>query len=190
MMITLVVSFSLTPQRSFSFAGEGRSEKFEIDDVSVVKIQNTSYLRIVNADSSYLEYFSMLGGDVKPPKTEPIRNYRVINDTLYIDQLQQASNGSFLLKVKSLRQIQVMDESEVILKNLTMDSLVFQTPLHQLQIIGLDSGSVDYRSGQLFLKGTIGELKGSIKDRAWLTIPSKIGKINLEKGGKATVFVE
>jgi hypothetical protein len=190
LILTLVISFAMTPQRNFTLGGEVRSEKFEIDDISVVKIQNTKYLKIVKADSAYLEYFTMHGGDVKPPKTEPVQNYRVSQDTLYIDQLQQASNGSFMLKVRNLSQILVMDKSEVILENLTMDTLVFKSPLHQLQIIGLDSGSVDYRSGQLFLKGTIGELTGSIKNRAWLSIPSKIGKINLEKGEKATVFVE
>ncbi|WP_157807012.1 hypothetical protein [Algoriphagus formosus] len=180
----------MTPQGGFSFVDQVRSEKFEIDDFSAVKIQNTKYLKIVKADSTYLEYISIHGGDVKPPKTEPVQNYRVSQDTLYIDKLQQASNGSFMLKVRNLSQILVMDESEVIIKNQTMDTLVFKSPLHQLQIIGLDSGSVDYRSGQLFLKGTIGELTGSLKDRAWLSIPSKIGKINLEKGEKATVFVE
>ncbi|WP_439480990.1 hypothetical protein [Algoriphagus formosus] len=190
LIITLVISFALTPQGGFSFVDEVRSEKFEINDFSAVKIQNTKYLKIVKADSTYLEYISIHGGDVKPPKTAPVQNYRVSQDTLYIDQLQQASNGSFMLKVRNLSQILVMDESEVILENLTMDSLAFQSPEHELRLSKLDQVTIDFRNGQLFLKGTIGELTGSIKDQAWLSIPSKIGKINLEKGEKATVFVE
>jgi len=50
LIITLVISFAMTPQGGISFGGEVRSEKFEIDDISVVKIKNTSYLRIVKAD--------------------------------------------------------------------------------------------------------------------------------------------
>jgi hypothetical protein len=190
LIIILVISFAMTPQGGFSFVDEVRSEKFEINDFSAVKIQNTKYLKIVKADSTYLEYISIHGGDVKPPKTAPVQNYRVSQDTLYIDQLQQASNGSFMLKVRNLSQILIMDESEVILENLTMDSLAFQSPEHELRLSKLDQVTIDFRNGQLFLKGTIGELTGSIKDRAWLSIPSKIGKINLEKGEKATVFVE
>jgi hypothetical protein len=190
LVITLVISFAMTPQGGFSFVDEVRSEKFEINDFSAVKIQNTKYLKIVKADSTYLEYISIHGGDVKPPKTAPVQNYRVSQDTLYIDQLQQASNGSFMLKVRTLSQILVMDESWLILENLTMDSLAFQSPEHELRLSKLDQVTIDFRNGQLFLKGTIGELTGSIKDRAWLSIPSKIGKINLEKGEKATVFVE
>ena len=190
LIITLVISFAMTPQGGFSFVDEVRSEKFEIDDFSAVKIQNTKYLKIVKADSTYLEYISIHGGDVKPPKTAPVQNYRVSQDTLYIDQLQQASNGSFMLKVRTLSQILVIDESEVILENLTMDSLAFQSSEHELRLSKLDQVTIDFRNGQLFLKGTIGELTGNIKDRAWVSIPSKIGKINLEKGEKATVFVE
>ncbi|MCR9084755.1 MAG: hypothetical protein NXH89_20150 [Cyclobacteriaceae bacterium] len=190
LVISLVVSFAMTPQRNYSFVDEVRREKFELNDFSVVKIQNSSYLKIVLADSTYLEYITIHGGDVKPPKSEPIKKYRVSNDTLYINQLQQASNGSFLLKVKSLREIQVMDESRLILENLSMDSLAFQSPEHELQLSDLDQVTLDFLNGQLFIKGRIGELTGSLKDDAWLSIPSKIGKINLEKGEKATVFVE
>ncbi|WP_297335267.1 hypothetical protein [Algoriphagus sp.] len=187
--LTLVVSFTLTPQ--FSFVDEVRSKKFQLsEEFSAVKIQNTSYLKIELSDSTYLEYISIHGGDVKPPKTDPIKNYRVSNDTLYIDQLQQGENGSFALHVKNLSQILVSDKSRVYLTDLTLDSLSFESPDHELRLASLDSGTIDYRSGQLFLKGSIGELTGRLKDQAWLNIPSKIGKLDIDKSESASIWVD
>lgn len=188
LVLTLLVSFILTPQ--FSFVDEVRSEKFQLEEFSVVRIQNTSYLKIEVSDSTYLEYISIHGGDVKPPKTDPIKNYRISNDTLYINQLQQAENGSFALHVKNLSQILVSDKSRVYLTDLTLESLSFESPVHELRIVGLDGGGVDYRSGQLFLKGSIGELTGRLKDQAWLNIPSKIGKLDIDKSESASIWVD
>lgn len=188
LVLTLLVSFILTPQ--FSFVDEVRSEKFQLEEFSVVRIQNTSYLKIEVSDSTYLEYISIHGGDVKPPKTDPIKNYRISNDTLYINQLQQAENGSFALHVKNLSQILVSDKSRVYLTDLTLESLSFESPVHELRIVGLDGGGVDYRSGQLFLKGSIGELTGRLRDQAWLNIPSKIGKLDIDKSESASIWVD
>lgn len=188
LVLTLLVSFILTPQ--FSFVDEVRSEKFQLEEFSVVRIQNTSYLKIEVSDSTYLEYISIHGGDVKPPKTDPIKNYRISNDTLYINQLQQGENGSFALHVKNLSQILVSDKSRVYLTDLTLESLSFESPVHELRIVGLDGGGVDYRSGQLFLKGSIGELTGRLKDQAWLNIPSKIGKLDIDKSESASIWVD
>ncbi|SDC66223.1 hypothetical protein SAMN04488104_100395 [Algoriphagus faecimaris] len=188
LVLTLLVSFILTPQ--FSFVDEVRSEKFQLEEFSVVRIQNTSYLKIEVSDSTYLEYISIHGGDVKPPKTDPIKNYRISNDTLYINQLQQGENGSFALHVKNLSQILVSDKSRVYLTDLTLESLSFESPVHELRIVGLDGGGVDYRSGQLFLKGSIGELTGRLRDQAWLNIPSKIGKLDIDKSESASIWVD
>ena len=71
-----------------------RNETTVLQDFSVIQIKEASKLRVFSGDTNQLEYDEISGGHIKPPKTAAIQDFVVRNDTLFIENLRNARNGS------------------------------------------------------------------------------------------------
>lgn len=190
LVLTLFISFKASDQLPFKVAKEIKTEKTALDEFSVLVVQNTSFLKIVQADSSALEYVSIHGGNVNQNQTQPIQNFRVSNDTLFIDQLQQAPNGGFVLKVNRLNQLIILDKSSVEFEKVKQDALSFSAQGYDFLLGGMNEFMLEFRNEQLFLNGEITQISGKIGSGKWMKVPSKVEKLDIQKDPNATIFVE
>ncbi len=95
-----------------------------MQDFSVIYIKEASNLQVFSGDTNQLEYDEISGGDIKPSKTEPIQDFIVKNDTLFIKNLRNASNGGYTLRVINLEHLIVNNTSNIELFGFKQDSLL------------------------------------------------------------------
>jgi hypothetical protein len=122
-MATLLISHQFADY--YNIPGMRRVVKTETDiaDFSVIKIEEASRLQIVPSDTNRLDYDALIGDGIDPPKTEPIQDFIVENDTLFIKNLRNAKNGGYTLRVSKLKHLIVKNTGDVELLGFSQDSL-------------------------------------------------------------------
>lgn len=200
-MASLLISHQFADYDNISAMGRMVTKTYALEQFSVVKIEQAARLKIVRADSSQLRYDELIGDGMKPPKPEAIRDYQVKNDTLFIRNLRQSSNGSHTLLVNKLKHLMVYNTWEVDLVCFSQDSLQITAENSNVTISKNSEFSYLYlKSGQKFnleLKsvkefgmalseancnvfGDIEEISGTVGNYARLGIPRETGKVNVD----------
>jgi|AntRauMFilla1563_2_1112583.scaffolds.fasta_scaffold00864_10 hypothetical protein len=211
LMGTLLISFKMSDQKGYWVVDKIETEVKELEEFSVVVIEEAGVLQIKNSDKNRFEYTYATGGDVKPPKNNPINEYQIRNDTLFIAHIQQASNGGFVLGVKDMKSISIKNSSEIEIVDFESDSLLVSSQNSKLKFTGspsldfLSLVSDDYfdlkfselkgfgltlRTNSLKLTGEIGPVSGKMGADSFLTIPQVVGKLAIDKPNTATISVE
>ncbi|MEB2778021.1 hypothetical protein SYJ56_22095 [Algoriphagus sp. D3-2-R+10] len=181
-----------------------------LDEFSAIKIEQAARLKIVQGDSNQLHYEELTGDGITPPEIEAIQDYSVRNDTLFIKNLRQGSNGGFKLEVSNLKHLMVYNTWEVDLGDFRQDSLVItygnskvlmskKSELSYLHILSpqkFDLSLTSVKELDLILSGELCELSGSVNqisgivgNYAELILPTKVGKMDIDtsENGKLTL---
>lgn len=197
-MATLLISHQFADYNNIP--GMRRVVKTEtgLADFSVVKIEEASRLQIVPGDSSRLDYDELIGDGIKLPKTDPIQDFTVQNDTLFIKNLRNVSNGGYTLRVSNLEHLIVKNTGNVDLIGFSQDSLLINSenskvtisessefsflhlksaPKFDLAFKGVKDFSMSFSNDHCGVSGDIEEVSGKIGNYARLGIPRKTRKV-------------
>lgn len=191
--------------------GKRRVIKTETDlaNFSVVKIEQAGKLIISSLPRNRLRYERLVGEGIAIPETDPIEDYVVRNDTLFVKNLRQASDGNFLLEVKNLKHLIVNNTNQIHLSGFDQDLLLITTTNSKVAISQKSSFSylnisspgklnLSFTSASDFsllldenkcrVSGEIMGISGIIRDNVELIIPSEVGKLDLDTSeyGKLT----
>lgn len=172
-----------------------------LEDFSVVKIDKAAVLRIIPGDSAKIRYDEITGDGFKPAKFDAIQNYDVKNDTLYIKNIHQASNGGYTLEVVDLKHLIVNNATEIDLAGFNQDSLRISAtnsnvtisknsefsflylksePKFDLTFKAVKEFSLSLTEDNCNVFGEIEEISGTIGNYAGLGIPRKTEKVDVD----------
>lgn len=200
-MASLLISHQFADYNNIP--GMRRVVKTETDlaDFSIIKIEEASRLQIVPSDSNRLDYDELIGDGIKPPKTELIQDFTVKNDTMFINNLRNASNGGYTLRVSNLKHLIVKNTSSIELKGFAQDSLLINSlnsnvtisknsefsflylksePKFDLTIKSAKEFSLSLTEDNCNVFGEIEEISGIIGNYAGLGVPRKTGKMDVD----------
>ncbi|MEB2780940.1 hypothetical protein U3A58_11095 [Algoriphagus sp. C2-6-M1] len=212
-MASLLVSHQFADYNNIP--GKRRVIKTETDlaDFSVVKIEQAGTLIISSLPRNRLRYERLVGEGIAIPETDPIEDYVVRNDTLFVKNLRQASDGNFLLEVKNLKHLIVNNTNQIHLSGFDQDLLLITTTNSKVAISQKSSFSylnvsspekinLSFTSASDFslvvdevkvkVSGDIKGMSGTIGDNIELIVPSEVGKmdVNTAKNSKITYAQE
>jgi hypothetical protein len=208
-MATLLISHQFADYNNIP--GKRRVIKTETDlaDFSVIKIEEAGTLIISSLPRNRMRYERLVGDGIAITETDPIQDYVVRNDTLFIKNLQQASDGHFLLEVENLKHLIVTNTKQIHLSNFDQDLLLITADNSKIaisqkssfsylnvsspKILNLSFTSVSDFSlvldeNQCKVSGEIQEISGTIKNDVELIVPAEVGKldVNTSETGKLT----
>ncbi len=212
-MASLLISHQFADYNNIP--GKRRVIKTETDlaDFSVVKIEQAGTLIISSLPRNRLRYERLVGEGIAIPETDPIEDYVVRNDTLFVKNLRQASDGNFLLEVKNLKHLIVNNTNQIHLSGFDQDLLLITTTNSKVAISQKSSFSylnvsspekmnLSFTSASDFslvvdevkvkVSGDIKGMSGTIGDNIELIVPSEVGKmdVNTAKNSKITYAQE
>ncbi|MEP0711737.1 hypothetical protein [Algoriphagus sp.] len=197
----LLVSKGIGTIKHTTIKTDVRNETTDLQDFSVIHISAASNLRIFPGETNQLEYDEISGENIKPPKTAAIQDYIVKNDTLFINNLRNASNGGYTLRVSSLKHLIVKNTTSLDLKRFSQDSLLINSVNSNVTISENSTISyVELKSGQKFdlvfksrkdfgmalsednctISGDIAEVSGMIGNYTALGIPRRTEKVAID----------
>ncbi|TXE10234.1 hypothetical protein [Algoriphagus aquimarinus] len=175
--------------------------KTDLADFSVIKIEEASSLQIFPSDSNRLDYDELIGDGIKPPNTEPIQDFTVKNDTLFIKNLRNTSNGGYTLRVSNLQHLIVKNTYNIDLIGFSQDSLLITSensnvtisknsefsflylksePKFDLTFKAVKEFSLSLTEDNCNVFGEIEEISGTIGNYAGLGIPRKTEKVDVD----------
>lgn len=212
-MASLLISHQFADYNNIP--GKRRVIKTETDlaDFSVVKIEQAGTLIISSLPRNRLRYERLVGDGIAIPETDPIEDYVVRNDTLFVKNLRQASDGNFLLEVKNLKHLIVNNTNQIHLSGFDQDLLLITTTNSKVAISQKSSFSylnvsspekmnLSFTSASDFslvvdevkvkVSGDIKGMSGTIGDNIELVVPSEVGKmdVNTARNSKITYAQE
>ncbi|SMP07129.1 hypothetical protein SAMN06265367_101562 [Algoriphagus winogradskyi] len=200
-MATLLISHQFADYNNIPGMRKVVKSETDLADFSVITIDEASRLQIVPSDSNRLDYEELIGEGLKPPKTEPIQDFIVENDTLFIKNLRNASNGGYTLRVKNLNYLIVRNTYSVDLIGFSQDSLLINSlnsnvtisknsefsflylksePKFDLTIKSAKEFSLSLTEDNCNVFGEIEEISGIIGNYAGLGIPRKTEKVDVD----------
>jgi hypothetical protein len=177
-----------------------RNETTVLQDFSVIHIKEASSLRVFSGDSNQLEYDEVSGGNIKPPKTAAIQDFVVRNDTLFIKNLRNASNGGYTLRVSNLEHLIVNNTSSLELNGFAQDSLYIFSKNSKLTLNDSEFAHLHFNSPPKYdltfklvkrfrfsleenicnISGDFAEISGQIGNYTELYIPQETGKVDVK----------
>ena len=123
-MSTLLISHQFAYYHTISAMQRVLKTESDLANFSVVTIEKAGNLIIVSMPRNRLRYERLVGEGISVPETDPIEDYVVRNDTLFVKNLTQASDGTFLLEVKNLKHLIVNNTSKINLAGFDQDLLL------------------------------------------------------------------
>jgi len=208
-MASLLISHQFADYNNIP--GMRRVVKTETDlaDFSVVKIEQAGTLIISSLPRNRLRYERLVGEGIAISETDPIEDYVVRNDTLFVKNLQQASDGHFLLEVENLKHLIVTNTKQIHLSNFDQDLLLITADNSKVAISQKSSFSylnvsspgklnLSFTSAKDFslvldesqckVSGQIDGISGTIRDGIELIVPTEVGEldVNTSESGKVT----
>jgi hypothetical protein len=168
-MAALLISFRYSDQRGYGFIEKIEKEEILLQEFKHIVIKNSGVLTITSSDSLKLTYFKLFFDTGEIPEEREL-NYRISNDTLFIDSLMQRSSGYFELKLRTLNSLILEDVAEVNFNKFHQDSLkvissqaslVFED---SMRVTSKESFSVfqGVKLGFLDYNGTSSDLKANV----------------------------
>jgi len=169
LMASLLISFRYSDQRGYGFIEKIEKEEILLQEFKHVVVKNSGGLTITSSDSLKLTYHKYFFDDGEIPEEHEL-NYRISNDTLFIDSLMQRSSGYFELKLRTLNSLILEDVAEVNFNKFHQDSLrVISTSASlvfedSMRVTSKESFSVfrDVKLGYLDYNGTSSDLKSNV----------------------------
>lgn len=200
-MASLLISHQFADYNNIPGMRRIVTTKTDLGDFSVIKIEEGSRLRIVPSDSNRLDYDELIGDGIKPPKTAAIQDYIVKNDTLFIKNLRNESNGGYTLRVGNLKHLIVKNTYNIDLIGFSQDSLLITSensnvtisknsefsflylksePKFDLTFKSVKEFSLSLTEDNCNVFGDIEEISGTIGNYAGLGIPRKTEKVDFD----------
>lgn len=200
-MATLLISHQFADYDNIPGMRQVVETEVDLADFSVIKIDEASTLQIVPGDSNRLDYDELIGDGIKPPKTEPIQDFTVRNDTLIIKNLRNASNGGYTLRVSNLKQLIVSNTTKIDLIGFSQDSLKIisensnvtiskssefsflylkSAPKFDLAFKSVKDFTLSLTADNCNIFGEVEEISGMIGNYAGLGIPRKTEKVDVD----------
>ncbi|WP_439489667.1 hypothetical protein [Algoriphagus sp.] len=178
-----------------------------LEPFSVVVLNQIEGLKVARGDGNQLLFNEYFGGDVVQPAPEVVKEYTILNDTLFIQNLPRASNGDFRLEVAGLQGLVVTDSKGLDLGAFHQDSLRVYTDGSEVLLSRESDFSFFYlgfpdESSLIFtdtkglkmnlkdkvceLSGDIGRISGELTGDSELHISAKVGQLDVKTsdGGK------